>query len=96
MSKLKLITILINYWKSKHKTTAPAMVSIEITSELYENCARFNVTPERAINDFVANICSKEPGTTSISIHDYMSRAYGNMRIVNSLFVKQQRAAVQI
>jgi len=78
------------------KSKPPATVSIEITSELFERCTRYNVTPERVINDFVANICNQKlqlaGSMNNASISEYLSLAYGNMRIVNSQTVNQQRA----
>lgn len=87
---------IIIYLMSLGKSKAPATVSIEITSELFERCTRYNVTPERVINDFVANVCSHKyqlaGSMDNASISEYLSRAYGNMRIVNSQDVKQLRA----
>jgi len=86
----------------KSKAHQPSTVLIAISPELFEKCTRFNVTPEAVINDFVDNICRKDQQVGSSineaagyrSVYEYLSHAYGNMRMVNSQAVQQKRAAV--
>lgn len=94
MSIKNFIIFLVRLRKPK----AAATVSIEITSELFERCTRYNVTPERVINDFVANICGNEflqaGSLVNESIFEYLGRTYGDLRKVNSAAIQQQRAGI--
>lgn len=98
MSKAKFITLLFNLLSLKvvkSKKPATATVQIEITPALFHRCTLYNVSPEQVIHDFVAQLSDQGSPAGSLadeSVFEYLSRAYGNLRSVNTLAVQQKRA----
>lgn len=94
---IKNIITLLSYL-GKPKASAPVSVSIEITSDLFNRCTLYNVTPERVIQDFISHICGsgiKQADSLAVdSVYEYLSQAYGDLHKVDSRVVKQHSAVV--